>query len=397
MIPLHSLLTMTPASSPASPADEKPHIGRNSEQPQDYQAQHPTPPEESAQTGNSGQGWNDPFNGNRPLSANGQVDQYAQAANGVSGSGHHQNSYAFTNAYQQGQAGYFNSAQQRPSSFGSSSTNGSVTPVANRVPIPRQGSAADTSTGPMSSNVSLPPRPKPGRKPMVDDNSQDRRRKQNRDAQRSFRDRRQQRLSEAMGQLGDLTEDMREAEARHKVEVDALNQRLAASEAENRKLREEISLIRSTGGFRRDTAADNGLNGLALPPMNRRTGPSPSANGVRPTTEALPMETDFTNYGRIPGAFRAGDAAPSRNEHATSASVESASNGIADDASSPGLAMGIEGKEYSCGFCTDVSNCLCRQNDAEGAEMLVALSESSPQSNKRKRGPKDDERASPAL
>ncbi|KAI7132692.1 hypothetical protein KC324_g16872, partial [Hortaea werneckii] len=78
-----------------------------------------------------------------------------------------------------------------------------------RVPLPPQGSsgsssaggAAPASSGPMSSNWTPPPRPRPGRKPIPQEDAADRRRLQNRIAQRNFRDKRQQKLYETQQEL----------------------------------------------------------------------------------------------------------------------------------------------------------------------------------------------------
>lgn len=68
-----------------------------------------------------------------------------------------------------------------------------------------QSPAADaTSTGPVSKVVHIPPRPKPGRKPMPPGEASDRRRTQNRMAQRNFRDKRQQRVFELNEELTQL-------------------------------------------------------------------------------------------------------------------------------------------------------------------------------------------------
>lgn len=65
--------------------------------------------------------------------------------------------------------------------------------------------------GPMSAGVTIPPRPKPGRKPIEAIHAQDRRRVQNRVAQRNFRDKRQMKLTEAQEELARIQLE-REAE-----------------------------------------------------------------------------------------------------------------------------------------------------------------------------------------
>ena len=71
-----------------------------------------------------------------------------------------------------------------------------------RVPIPRASSVSQQRrSGPMSADVVLRERARPGRKPMTQDDTGDRRRKQNREAQRAFRDKRQQKLADTQQEL----------------------------------------------------------------------------------------------------------------------------------------------------------------------------------------------------
>ena len=76
----------------------------------------------------------------------------------------------------------------------------------NAPPVPLPGSGA-TGSGPMARPVTIPPRPKPGRKPIRHEDAQDCRRVQNRVAQRNFRDRRQRRVEELEEQLQKQKED----------------------------------------------------------------------------------------------------------------------------------------------------------------------------------------------
>ncbi|KAK5107932.1 hypothetical protein LTR62_000537 [Meristemomyces frigidus] len=77
-------------------------------------------------------------------------------------------------------------------------------------------------TGPMSSPVNLKPRPKPGRKPMVDEDKTNARRQQNRIAQRRFRDRRHQKLVETQADLHQAKETLKQKD----IETQNLRQRL---------------------------------------------------------------------------------------------------------------------------------------------------------------------------
>lgn len=74
-------------------------------------------------------------------------------------------------------------------------SQGSATGLDDQQSLPRSNQPA--AMGPMSAGVIVPPRPKPGRKPIEPAHAQDRRRVQNRMAQRNFRDKRQLKLVEA--------------------------------------------------------------------------------------------------------------------------------------------------------------------------------------------------------
>ena len=66
--------------------------------------------------------------------------------------------------------------------------------------------------GPVSAARVLPPRAKPGRKPMDQDNATDRRKSQNRQAQRNFRDKRAQKVDHLQESLRDLTARFEQAQ-----------------------------------------------------------------------------------------------------------------------------------------------------------------------------------------
>lgn len=73
--------------------------------------------------------------------------------------------------------------------------------------------APSDTTLTLSKEWKLPPRPKPGRKPLADDDSSCKRRLQNREAQRAFRQRRTDRLQELKDQVDELTK------AKHQMEI----------------------------------------------------------------------------------------------------------------------------------------------------------------------------------
>jgi hypothetical protein len=81
------------------------------------------------------------------------------------------------------------------------------------------------NNGPLSREITLKPRPKPGRKPMADQNdSSDKRKTQNRIAQRHFRDRRAQKCN-------DLELENSQLKETHRGEMSALRDQLMQRDA----------------------------------------------------------------------------------------------------------------------------------------------------------------------
>lgn len=84
------------------------------------------------------------------------------------------------------------------------------------------------------------PRPKPGRKPLPADQSNDRRRVQNRLAQRNFRDKRQQKLSDCVKTIEEnrqqYQEEIREMARRHGEEKKALEDQIKELRRKNKEL-----------------------------------------------------------------------------------------------------------------------------------------------------------------
>lgn len=108
-----------------------------------------------------------------------------------------------------------------------------------RCPPPRMG--------PVSSQVQVPPRPKPGRKPMPPDKASDRRRLQNRIAQRNFRDKRQQKVCELNEEINDLKSLQREEAAEYERNAENARRESRRLEKELAELRAQLHLAKSTG------------------------------------------------------------------------------------------------------------------------------------------------------
>lgn len=392
MMPIHSLLTMTPESS-TSPADEKPSPTDTTDSQEYAEAQGPTPPgdfnNQQPQQQNGGIAFNNPF----PQSGQQQITQQAASQNQHPQQAEQPVRYSFNGGYQNGEQGYF---QPQPAHRNSSNDSTPGTPGPNRVPIPRNSSASlstPANSGPMSSTVTVPARPKPGRKPIVQDeaNSADRRRMQNRNAQRNFRDRRQQKLSEMATEMDEARKDSLAKQAEWRAESENLHRQIRELKAqvahlqhENGRMQEKLAQAET----RRDTTAEVGMGGypsLSQGPQtghkrvrtDERTGPTSSSPPgapaqVSPTTRtASPLEQDFTSRPapRPMGQWRPSSTAP------TAAPAPPAALAPAESVTeSPAQIMGLEGKSYDCGFCTDASNCQCRYQDAITANALVDMS-----------------------
>ncbi|SMQ53399.1 unnamed protein product [Zymoseptoria tritici ST99CH_3D7] len=213
-------------------------------------------------------------------------------------------------------------------------------------------------TGPMTKSVALPNRPRPGRKPIPVADAQDRRRNQNRQAQRNFRDKRQQKLEEATIELEQLKHSYQEAMRTWQQQDEVNRQKLNAALERAARAEEQLRLI-TERAEKLQQQAQSAQNPLLSPSSigTFRTGVA------APTTQAredvppasYPHEVDFTNFGRsLANSFS------SRNVAST------------NDDSQMDFRMDQDDK---CGFCTDTSNCLCRQAEAANAEKAIQAPE----------------------
>jgi hypothetical protein len=250
------------------------------------------------------------------------------------------------------------------------------------------------SNGPLSREITLKPRPKPGRKPMADQNdSSDKRKTQNRIAQRHFRDRRAQKCN-------DLELENSQLKETHRAEVSALREQLMQRDAhvtallaekvdaaaERARIDSELSQLRErnavlqrelgmfcilpyihtliliiqprcrqaspcqcprfspSGMFR---TANHSLKTIILTPTQRTAITSNLISSVHqiltPPSDNDPhdeYEVDFTNIyaTRKPSAFTSG-----------------------------------LGTDEHCGFCSDVENCICRQQEELNNKTLPSL------------------------
>ncbi|KXT10163.1 hypothetical protein AC579_9750 [Pseudocercospora musae] len=240
-----------------------------------------------------------------------------------------------------------------------------------------EGAMTVLASGPMSSAVTIQARPKPGRKPIPHEDAQDRRRVQNRVAQRNFRDKRQQKLQDAVDELAARKLEYETSVSEYQRRIDALTQQhnnlqsqlraavdraqaetLRANNAEERVRALEaqvasyqertrtsiqagsaaISGQGSIGGFRAMSNTEISKALTETPPVEADAGPSPPAS-----EEDQPYEIDFTNYGRT---------------------TQTSSNyglRVTTGHDSNEMDFSFDRSDDKCGFCTDDQNCACKQ------------------------------------
>ena len=237
---------------------------------------------------------------------------------------------------------------------------------ADRVPIPPAVSPSHLyPSGPMSTSVTIPPRPKPGRKPIPQEDAADRRRLQNRIAQRNFRDKRQQKLAETQVELEEKKREYQRGVNEQQRHIDRLSKENAKLRDSNERLRkraEEAEYSHRAVAERVREYENAGMKGNRAPlsptggvftfpgaphrKQPRTIGPSyrdPAA--LTPPEDTGLAEVDFTNYGRA-------------RQQTTQTLRPSLSND-----SNMGFGMDISTNDDPCGFCTDSQNCLCKQQE----------------------------------
>ncbi|KAI4731946.1 hypothetical protein E4T49_00078 [Aureobasidium sp. EXF-10728] len=230
-------------------------------------------------------------------------------------------------------------------------------------PLKRPRNDSANNNGPLSKEVHLPARPRPGRKAMADSNdSTDKRKNQNRQAQRNFRDRRAQKCQDLEVENARLKEDVADSEAQRSALVeqlrqrDAENARLVAREGdavvakaqadlELRQAKERImELQRELGNC---CNAYYLVEAIMLTLAQRSVIAPNFVSSVHqiltPPSDHDPhdeYEVDFTNIyaSRKPSAFASG-----------------------------------LGTDEHCGFCSDVENCICRQQEELNNKSLPNL------------------------
>lgn len=236
-------------------------------------------------------------------------------------------------------------------------------------PLQAQPPSIAPAMGPLSRTVAVPARPKPGRKPLPQEDAQDRRRVQNRLAQRNFRDKRAQKVSELTADNDQLRRDMDNLIKKHsnamegqRQETNRLKRKLETLEkdleAANKRSEDAENKLHSFDSLKRFKAAgfpnpvlQTTTTSASLPSITTNwRGPvsdyaTNNQNVITPPQEEWP-ETDMTSLWTSRN--------PPRQE--TNANEDNGTQWL-------GSGMDIDSREDdNCGFCTDLENCSCFQS-----------------------------------
>ncbi|KAK7545039.1 uncharacterized protein J3D65DRAFT_599631 [Phyllosticta citribraziliensis] len=98
------------------------------------------------------------------------------------------------------------------------------------------------NSGPCGNSYVIPPRPKPGRKPATDD-PPSKRKQQNREAQRAFRQRKTQKMEEVNSELQRVLDERRGQSDQHQREVAGLNTALTAERSRSEALQSQVDTL----------------------------------------------------------------------------------------------------------------------------------------------------------
>jgi hypothetical protein len=199
------------------------------------------------------------------------------------------------------------------------------------IPIPRL-STTDCTAGPMSKSVDVPKRPKPGRKPMAPEQSEDRRRVQNRKAQRNFRDKRQVKMAALEAEIAHLKSNMQAdwgdiLSVNYKLEEHIKKQHEFMLQQDAERMRDHVEKMRDHAEINRLRAL---LDQSPLPPPAPRhpngLGPRPSLpqlnTRIRYDSNAIMTSDDSVNHARSAkgacngnGEYSSGEAQDANEDH----------------------------------------------------------------------------------
>ena len=184
----------------------------------------------------------------------------------------------------------------------------------------------------------LPPKPRPGRKPTAE-SAPTKRKAQNRDAQRAFRERRAARV-------GELEQQIRDIEADHRAALATVEQEKGRLQMENIRLRETLE------GMVKELNTIRSLTKLSQSPVHVTQN---QYNQVQQTASPAPSEkaspvTYMLNESYI------GQTVPLKRKRSTKRRR-----------SSPELDIEAFKPPEACGFCSDGTPCLCAEAARDAA------------------------------
>ncbi|EOD51200.1 bzip transcription factor [Neofusicoccum parvum] len=199
--------------------------------------------------------------------------------------------------------------------------------------------------GPCGNSYVIPPRPKPGRKPATDD-PPSKRKQQNREAQRAFRQRKTQKMEETNRELQRALDERRQQSDAHQREVTHLNGVLTEERARSDGLQRKVDQLTSDNDSMRrqlDFVQDKLLKlerdmeyHRRLPPQNQLTPPAWRGDGDEQAAASAPPEAR-------------GDQGPTSAPPPQSAPITLP----------PLVRSEIAAPKDGCGKCADNGDCPC--------------------------------------
>lgn len=282
-----------------------------------------------------------------------------------------------------------------------------ITPMSQQQPLSAQRASIKPSgpMGPLSKDVVVPARPKPGRKPLPQEDAQDRRRVQNRMAQRNFRDKRAQKVSELTADNERIRRESEDAYKKLANQLQDHKERNANLIKENERLRDELDVankraedadrklhsIDVTQRFKEAGFPNAGLHsvgtGTALPSMATSwegpVGTYAATAGATATSDSLVTPHDEheeypeTDMSAFWASTNRGSSNTAGNRNANSSHIHNRNhshNNVHDNGTQwLGNGMDLDRPEDACGFCTDGNNCACAQAKQAEVAQTTAL------------------------
>lgn len=214
-------------------------------------------------------------------------------------------------------------------------------------------SASGKPLGPASKEFTVPSRPKPGRKPLAQEDQQDRRRVQNRLAQRHFRDKRAQKVSELTQDNETLRREMDAMMGEHNRQLAQRNERMQQMQQEIDSLKQRLD--RATKRAHAHEVA-NGLNAGFTNTAIAASNPSAPHMATSYPAPTNGMDTGEQSLVTPPDDELATDMSSAWQR----SNVQRPQSSGDDDNQWINGGMDYQSHE-KCGFCEGHPNCPCEQ------------------------------------